>query len=207
MKKFLSFILSIGVFLFFTPITTEAMTVSPNSGSFSPGAEQTIAVLAAPPDGEVSAIQLRLRLENASIVPSSVSTSMAEDNGYLIIGTCEGQKKYTNNEICVDFAKSEGKVNTGDLLLQFKIKFNGTEGTSYIFPAIGNAYVSGSQIVLQEDNTLGTYSVVSNHTPTPTQLPVAGIEDYPGVVLGLGLLTVMLGVGFFIWRNKAQAVT
>jgi len=206
MKKFLSFILSIVVFLLFTPITTKAVTVSPNTGDFSPGAEQTIAVLAAPPDGDVSAIQLRLLLEKASIVPGSVSTSVADDSGYLTIGTCEGKKKYTNNEICIDFAKSE-KVNNGDLLLQFKIKFDGIGNTASILSTSGNAYVVGSQIVLQESNTLGEYNIISNYTPSPTNLPVAGIEDYPGVVLGLGLLTVMLGVGFFIWRNKAQAVT
>lgn len=203
MKKVLSFMLTVAILLLFPVTSAKAVTVSPNTGTFSPNSEQTIAVLAAPPAGDVGALQLRLSLLEASIVPGSVSTSAADDNGYLTIGTCEGQKKYTEDEICIDFAKT-GLVTTGDLLVQFKIKFDGTSGSAYVLSASGLAYVVGSQIVPQEESVLGEYTIVANNTPAPTQLPIAGIEDYPELVLILGLVTVAMGVGFFIWRNKAQ---
>lgn len=202
MKKFLSFILPIVVFLFFTTITTEAMTVSPNNGSFSPGAEQTIAVLAdTPPD--VHAVQLHLLVEGATIVPDSFDSAFA-----LKIGTCiEDPEVFTTSRtVCVDMSRRSA-IETGTLLGSFKIKFDSGVTSAVVKTNDGNGYLIGSEVSLDENRILGTYTISSQNTPAPTQLPVAGIEDYPGVVLGLGLLTVMLGVGFFIWRNKAQAVT
>lgn len=185
-----------------------ALTVSPSSGTVRPHSEQTIAILAAPPAENVGAAKLRLKIDGATIVPGSVSFSSAEDNGYLVIGVCADSKRYTTDTVCVDIAKTSGSaMASGDLLAQFTIKFDefGFGGKAIISGA-GSGYTLSSSFSPIPDSLLAEFDIVADAVPSPTDLPITGIEDYPGLVLLLGVATVALGIGFFVWRNQEREI-
>jgi len=203
MKKVLTSIL-VGAFLLLFTTSVNAVSVSPNSGDFSPNAEQTIAVMASPPVDNASSILVRLQLEGATIVPNSTSIPLSDESGYLGIGSCDPNVDKATN-ICIDFAAVGDKfAQNGDYLFSFKVKFDANASTARIHTTTGNGYLVGNEIVSQEGFVPGVYTISSNATPAPTNLPVTGIEDYPEIVLVFGLATVAIGIGFFIWRNKAQ---
>ncbi len=205
MKKLLS-IFSLAVLsLLVLPTSVYAYTVSPDSGSYAPGDEQTIAILASPP-GETSTLQLRLSVVNATIVPGSINTSAAEENGYLFIGVCPDNTKYTTTTLCIDIAKTTGMIANGDLLGQFKIKFNSGVSSATLVTNTENGYLIGSSVQPDEGRGLGSYLVSVINTPTPTPLPVTGIEDYPGLVIVGGVFLVFVGMGFFIIRSRSQSL-
>lgn len=203
MKNLLYVISFAVVSLLMMPLTANAYTVSPDTGSYAPGDEQTIAILAAPP-GETSTLQLRLAVVNATIVPGSINTSAAEENGYLFIGVCPDNTKYTTTTICIDIAKTTGLIANGDLLGQFKIKFNSGVSSATIVTNTENGYLIGSNVQVDEGRGLGAYVINTANTPTPTPLPVTGIEDYPILVIAGGVFLVFVGMGFFIMRSKSQ---
>lgn len=205
MKKTLSVLSVAVVALLMLPISTKAFTVSPDSGSYSPGAEQTIAIIANPP-AETSTLQLRISVMGATVVPGSVITSAAEENGYLFIGVCPGGTgiKYTSSSLCIDIAKSSGTIANGDLLGQFKIRFNEGVTSATLVTAVENGYLIGSDVLPDVGRGLGSYTVSVANTPTPTNLPVTGISDYPGLVIVGGVFLVFVGVGFFIMRSRSQ---
>ncbi len=208
MRRLFTTILLTFVFLFSYSTSVLALTASPSSGQVSPNSEQTIAILAAPPGDNVGAAKLRLNVFGATIVPGSVSFESSESNGYLTIGVCEGQTRYTDDSVCVDMAKSSGVVASGDLLVQFRIKFDefGLAGKVTI-DASGSGYSTGTTFTPVTNSNLAEFDIVANNSPAPTDLPITGIEDYPGLVLLLGVATVALGIGFFVWRNQEQEIT
>lgn len=210
MRRIFSTLLLAFIFMFSLTTSSLAMTVSPNSGSFPPHGEQTIAVLAAPPADNVGGVKLRLNIGGATIVPGSVSFTAADENQYLTIGVCEGSKRYTDTTICADMVKTGGAtVASGDLLVQFTIKFDefGLAGKAVIGGDQNNGYLVGNTFTPHTQTILGEYDIVSNVTPSPTPLPVTGIEDYPGLVLLIGIAAVALGVGFFVWRNQEREIS
>lgn len=206
MKKLLSVLSVAVVSLLMFPIPAKAFTVSPASGSFSPGQEQTIAIVANPP-ATSSTLQLRIKIIGATVVPGSVITSAAEENGYLMIGVCAqgNNMKYTETTVCIDMAKTSGSITNGDLLGQFKIKFNQGVTSATVLTDVENGYLlEGGNVLPDEGRGLGSYTVSVVNTPTPTPLPVTGIEDYPGLVIVGGVFLVFVGVGFFIMRSRSQ---
>lgn len=204
MKKVLMSLVTIVALLLFPVTSAKAATVSPNSGDYPPDSEITIAVTASPPVNNATSILVRLEIDGATIVPGSTSVPMSDESGYLSIGSCDTGVDRTTH-LCIDFASVGDKfVQNGDYLFAFKIKFNTGSSIATIRTDEGSGYLVGSEVVPHEGYVLGTYTASANATIAPTDLPITGIEDYPGVVLALGLVTVAMGIGFFIWRNKAQ---
>lgn len=207
MKKILStLITSLVLFSLFT-VPVSAVSASPNSGTYTPGSEQTIAILADPPNSGVTSVQLRLNLTGATIVDGTVSTSSAEDNGFLVIGVCSNGRKYSATEVCIDMAKTSGFVTDGELLVQMKIRFAQTGGSAVLSTGSENGYLVATTVTLDANRTLGTYTVTAASTPTTAPLPVTGIEDYPILVVIAGLATIFVGIGFFVWRDRSQKYT
>lgn len=205
MKKFFTLILS-GIFLVsLLTLQIKAYTVSPNSGSFNTGSEQTISIFANPPDDKVTAVQVYITVENASIVPDSLSTSEAEKNKYSITRTCdEDYNGNTESQVCLNFAKTDGFIGNGDLLATFKIKFNGTSGVAQILSDVStDDFLTGGYLVNMETVPVSN-PALAKYTISNNQLPAVGIKDYPILVISLGLILVIVGTGFYIARNKAR---
>ena len=116
-----------------------AMRVSPNTGTFAPLSEQTVAIIGSPTVANAKGAKIRLTISGATISPYGYdddgnpyyfSTQVSSNNGYLSIGTCTGSTFTTATQVCVDIVRTndgEGNpryIQEGNILGEFKIKFN-----------------------------------------------------------------------------------
>lgn len=207
MKKILTYIsvlIATGTLL---TAPAYAMRLSPNTGTFAPLSEQTIAIVASPTMANAKGVQIRLTVTNATIVPDSYSVSSAQSQGYLSIGLCPGSIFATSTQVCVDAVRTndadgnERFVTEGNLLGEFRIKFNAGVTSATIVTGTDSAYLVGSNLVYNNGQTLGTYTVGTPATPT---LPVTGLGDSPVLMIMAGVGIVSLGILFLVWREKLQ---
>lgn len=207
MKKILTYI---SVFLATGLILTapaSAMRLSPNTGTFAPLSEQTIAIVASPTMSDAKGAQLRLTVSNATIVADSYSPSAAQSQGYLSIGLCPGNVFASSTQVCVDVVRTNDAdgndrfVAEGNLLGEFRIKFNSGVTSATITTGTDSAYLVGNNLVYNNGQTLGTYTVGTPAVPT---LPVTGLGDSPMLMIMSGVGIVTLGVLVLIWRDKLQ---
>jgi len=215
MKKTVLFTLLSGFCLSLLFITrVKALYVQPQSGTFAPGSEVTVTVktnsgLAA----NTGAMQLRLDIANATVTQGLQSTDCDPINGgrYFCIGVCDAATPigYTNNSICIDFAAAgeNSSIASDSVLGFFKIRLSSTPGqVATVTAGSGNGYFVGNTLS-PVTGVLGSYTIQSGTNPSPTPLPITGIEDYPVLVMLAGIAIIFLGVGFFIYRDKTQRIT
>jgi LPXTG-motif cell wall-anchored protein len=207
MKKILSFIsifVATGALL---ASPAYAMRLSPNTGTFAPLAEQTIAIVASPSVANAKGAQIRLTVTNATVIADSYSESVAKSLGYLSIGVCPGSAFTTETQVCVDTVRTndaqgnERFVTEGNILGEFRVKFNSGVSSATIVTGTDSAYLVGSNLTYNNGQTLGTYTVGTAAVPT---LPVTGLGDSPVFMIMAGVGIVSLGILFLLWRDKLQ---
>lgn len=209
MKKLFVGLVSFFTLSFFMVSPVGAITAEPESGIYAPNSVVTV-VLNAYEDIEGSnatAVQIRLDIEGPGSTIVAGSWDDRNASNFLSIGTCTANNdEETSTSICLDMAKTQGSVQGGEILGSFKIQLGGA-GVTTVQEADGNGYLIGSTISDSDvGRNLAQYTVQENVTPTPTPLPVTGIEDYP-VFMIAGLAVIFAGVGFFIWREKSIKTT
>lgn len=204
----LVFVLSLSV-LFVSKV--DALTLQPTSGTYAPGSEVTVSVktnsgLAA----NTTALQLRFNVENATVTQGFQSAECDTLNGgdFFCIGVCDAQNPigFTANSLCLDIASAgeNSSIPSDTTIGYFKVRLSNTPGQVATISATSeNGYYVGTSLS-PVSGVLGNYSVQSGVTPSPTPLPVTGIEDYPALVIIGGVFLVFVGVTFFVIRSRSQ---
>lgn len=137
-----------------TPVdypTISAVSLYPSMGSVTENTQEEVTISFNSLVSNVTALQIRLTVSGATIVPNSyISAGMS-------IGTCgpEGQKT-TTNQVCVDVVKSGGGYFTPSELGSFKI-LPGTANEVVISTGEGHAYMSNGNTIYSQTQTLAVY--------------------------------------------------
>lgn len=179
------------VFFFVFPfVKVHAVTMNPASGSYIPGAQITINVIAAPTGAGSNAVAIRLTLSNATVV------SFTPVSGGSWVGAtqdCAGPAYYTSTTVCASLAKSVDIV-AGEALGTLVIQLANTAGTATITRAAGNVYSDGV-LSYANSGTAATFTISSTGGGT---LPDTALTDVQsGIILTSSVLLVLTGIILF----------
>ncbi|MEI7579661.1 MAG: hypothetical protein WCJ58_06570 [bacterium] len=103
--------------------------------------------------GTATGVRLRLTAKNA-IFTSFKSTNTAN----LLIGTCEGQKTFEADKICVDLVNPAG-IKSGEKIGEITMDIT---GESLVTATVENAYIGeDAQTMIKASGVIGQYSTTS----------------------------------------------
>lgn len=134
--------------------TSSAVTIKPKTNSVIANSENEVSILVNPPSDNISSLQVRLKVEGASIVQGSFSSG----GNYLTIGTCENDSMYTTDKVCFDIS-GLNPFSNDQVIASFKIKTN-TTSPIYIKTDEDNAYFIDGESYYSQEEILGTYYVL-----------------------------------------------
>lgn len=185
----LVFVLTLLTLIF--PLKINAVSVSPNSGSYVPSAQLSINVTAAPTGAGSNAVAIRLSLVNATVV------SFTPASGGSWIGAtqdCAGPAYFTSTTVCASLAKGSA-ITAGETLGTLVIQLSSSTGTATITKTSGNAYSDGSS-TFADTGTAATFTISASGS-TGNSLPNTAIGDPTSFLpLTLGALLIVWGIYF-----------
>jgi hypothetical protein len=185
--------LIISLLALLVPFSVNAMTLSPDSGTYGPQSVINVTVRAVPQSGE-NAVALRIQGSGLTI------TGYTPPSGWTVTTPdCAGSTYFTSTNVCASLGKTAG-ITTNESLGIITVRLSDS-GSATLTGLAGNAYSDGTD-TRAITGTLATFTI---DTDLPTTLPVTSINDSVNSILlaGVGTVLLFLGAGLLMKRKTS----
>lgn len=165
-------------------------------GNRVPGSIEDIDILATPLTSGDSVAMLRIYVENGEVLDFSSA-------GFMALGSCVDNRKFTSERVCVDIAKPDPFV-AGEKIATIKIKW-GENGRLY--KEQGDGYYNGTDVSLTIPSDMLAGKVAGLTTSSTTDTSSDGFFTEGVVLIAVSafiLFAAMIGFYLVLSKNKQK---
>jgi hypothetical protein len=189
-------------------VTSAPKQYATDLGQRIPGSTEDIPIIAAPRNADDAIAMVRWYVENGEVLSLKIT-------GYVNLGACPDQQKFTSTNVCVDIAKN-GPFNQGELLGTVTVKWAAT-GNGMIYRLDSDGYYNGknTSYTYQKNNKLtieaGAFGKVAGETVPSSTITFPTLSL---ILISLGTILVFVaGIGLYLniqinkKNNTPEAIT
>ncbi len=199
--------LLISAFLLAFALVTNFQAVTLDPADYMPvaGETKTFMILADPPVTGTIGIQLRLKVDNATIIDYAPPESQED---LLILAACADNAYFTTTEVCTDFTTSTN-FTPGQTLGTLTVLF--AEGQSNITKTESNAYLDSTFELINDSSILVGEVAEPTATIAPTSTETSDLNALNTVMavllITIGLVLISVAIVLIAKHTKSKHET